>query len=550
MNYVREYYDRIKCGDIITSRRVKTVYERLIKEMDAAGDDSPYYFDEDAGERPILFIETFCKQSQGTIGAPLELELFQKAYIQTLFGWLEKDTGYRRFRETMFLCGRKNGKSTLLSGIALYMLIADYEGAAEIYSVATKKDQAKKVLTEAVNMIKQSPELRVVVKKRRNDVYFPATSSIFEALASDSNTLDGLNSHAVIIDELHAIRDRNLYEVMKQSTSSRRQPLVVMITTAGTVRECIFDDMYELACKIADGKTKDDTFLPILYELDARDEWTNPQMWIKANPGLGKIKQYKTLAAFVERAKNNPADLPGVLCKDFNIRENQSNVWLSFEQIKNNATFDITEVYDTYAIGGCDLSATTDLTAATLLIRKPGSNIIYVLQHYFLPEARVEHLEDKNTNEAPYRIWAERGLLTLCSGNRVNFSDVTAWYCQMRDEYKIDAFRIGYDRALAGYWVEEMKANGFTMEPVAQGPFTWSQPMREMGAALADKIVNYNNNPMLIWCLSNTAVKKSGLNNIQPVKITDKRRIDGAVSLLNAWVIYVKYFDDYMYYVG
>ena len=550
MNYVREYYDRIKCGDIITSRRVKTVYERLIKEMDAAGDDSPYYFDEDAGKRPILFIETFCKQSQGTIGAPLELELFQKAYIQTLFGWLEKDTGYRRFRETMFLCGRKNGKSTLLSGIALYMLIADYEGAAEIYSVATKKDQAKKVLTEAVNMIKQSPELRAVVKKRRNDVYFPATSSIFEALASDSNTLDGLNSHAVIIDELHAIRDRNLYEVMKQSTSSRRQPLVVMITTAGTVRECIFDDMYELACKIADGKTKDDTFLPILYELDARDEWTNPQMWIKANPGLGKIKQYKTLAAFVERAKNNPADLPGVLCKDFNIRENQSNVWLSFEQIKNNATFDITEVYDTYAIGGCDLSATTDLTAATLLIRKPGNNIIYVLQHYFLPEARVEHLEDKNTNEAPYRIWAERGLLTLCSGNRVNFSDVTAWYCQMRDEYKIDAFKIGYDRALAGYWVEEMKANGFTMEPVAQGPFTWSQPMREMGAALADKIVNYNNNPMLIWCLSNTAVKKSGLNNIQPVKITDKRRIDGAVSLLNAWVIYVKYFDDYMYYVG
>lgn len=550
MNYVKEYYDRIQSGDIITSRRVKTVYERLIKEMDAAGDDSPYYFDEDAGERPILFIETFCKQSQGTIGAPLKLELFQKAYIQTLFGWLEKDTGYRRFRETMFLCGRKNGKSTLLSGIALYMLIADYEGAAEIYSVATKKDQAKKVLTEAVNMIKQSPELRAVVKKRRNDVYFPATSSIFEALASDSNTLDGLNSHAVIIDELHAIRDRNLYEVMKQSTSSRRQPLVVMITTAGTVRECIFDNMYELACGIADGTKKDDTFLPILYELDSRDEWTNPQMWIKANPGLGKIKQYKTLAAFVERAKNNPADLPGVLCKDFNIRENQSNVWLSFEQIKNPATFDISEVYNTYAIGGCDLSATTDLTAATLLIRKPNNNTVYVLQHYFLPTARVEHLEEKNTNEAPYRIWAERGLLTLCEGNRVNFSDVTAWYCQMRDEYKIDAIKIGYDRALAGYWVEEMKSNGFTMEPVAQGPFTWSQPMREMGAALADKIVNYNNNPMLIWCLSNTAIKKSGLNNIQPIKITDKRRIDGAVSLLNAWVIYVKYFDDYMYYVG
>ena len=548
MNWVKEYYRRIKSGDIITSRRVKAVYERLVKEM---GDDSiPYYFDEETGERPITFIETFCKQSQGTIGAPLKLELFQKACIQLLFGWLEKDTGYRRFRETLFLCGRKNGKSTLLSGIALYMLVADYEGAAEIYSVATKKDQAKKVLTEAVNMIKQSPELRAVLKKRRNDVYFPATSSIFEALASDSNTLDGLNSHAVIIDELHAIRDRNLYEVMKQSTSSRRQPLVVMITTAGTVRECIFDNMYELACDIADGKKKDDAFLPILYEIDSRDEWTNPQMWIKANPGLGKIKQYKTLAAFVERAKNNPADLPGVLCKDFNYRENDNSVWLSYDQIKNDAVFDMSEVYNTYAIGGCDLSATTDLTAATLLIRKPNDETVYVLQHYFLPQARIEHLEEKNTNEAPYRLWAERGLLTVCEGNRVNFSEVTQWFCQMRDEHKIDAFKVGYDRALAGYWVEEMKSNGFTMEPVAQGPFTWSQPMREMGAAFADKIVNYNKNPILLWCLSNTAVKKSGVNNIQPVKITDKRRIDGAVSLLNAWVIYVRYYDDFMYNVG
>lgn len=548
MNWVKEYWEKISSGEILASRRVTAVYKRLIEEMSDSG--SPYYFDEDAGERPILFIETFCKQSQGTIGAPLTLELFQKAYLQTLFGWLEKDTGCRRFRETMFLCGRKNGKSTLLSGVALYMLVADYEGAAEIYSVATKKDQARKVLTEAVNMVKQSPELRALLKKRRNDLYFPATSSIFEALASDSNTLDGLNSHAVIIDELHAIRDRNLYEVMKQSISSRRQPLVIMITTAGTVRECIFDDMYEFACEIADGKKTDPAFLPVLYELDSREEWTDPRMWVKANPGLGAIKQYKTLASFVDRAKNNPADLPGVLCKDFNIRENESSTWLSYEQIRNDATFEMSDVYDTYAIGGCDLSATTDLTAATLLIRRKDDPTVYVLQQYFLPEARIEHLENKGTNEAPYRLWADRGLLTICPGNRVDYSRVTEWFCQMRDEYKIDATRIGYDRALAGYWVEEMVSNGFTMESVAQGPFTWSQPMREMGAALADKIVNYNRNPMLLWCLSNTAVKKSGLNNIQPVKISDKRRIDGAVSLLNAWVIYVKYYDDYMYYVG
>lgn len=548
MNYVREYCDKIHSGEILTSRRVMAVYKRLVAEM--LDSDAPYYFDEEIGERPIAFIETFCKQSQGVLGAPIELELFQKAFIQALFGFINKETGFRRFRETMFLVGRKNGKSTLLAGIGLYLLVADYEGAAEIYSVATKKDQASKVLTEAHNMVKQSPELRAVIRKRRNDLYFEATSSKFEALASDSNTLDGLNSHAVIIDELHAIRDRNLYDVMKQSTSSRNQPLVVMITTAGTVRECIFDNMYEYACRIADGEIEVDDFLPILYELDAREEWTNPQMWIKANPGLGTIKKWETLAKFVQQAKDDPGFLPTVLCKDFNIRESESEVWLSYSQIKNPATFDMADIFDTYAIGGCDLSATTDLTCASLMIRKRGDNTIYVIQHYFLPQSKIDKLAEKNTQEAPYKVWADRGLLTICEGSRVNFSQVTAWFVQMREEYKIDAFKVGYDRALAGYWVDEMKANSFDMEPVAQGPFTWSQPMREMGAAFTDKLVNYNNNPILAWCLSNTAKKKSGVNNIQPVKITEKRRIDGMVSLLNAWVLYVKYLDDFMYRVG
>ena len=557
MNYIREYVELIKRGKIKTSARVRKVYTRLLKEIDRPPKNFKYYFDEETGERPISFIETFCKQSQGDLGAPLELELFQRAYIQALFGFLDKETGYRRFRETMFLVGRKNGKTTLMAGIALYLLTADYEGAAEIYSVATKKDQARKALTEAVNMIKQSPELRAVLKKRRNDVYFAATSSKFEALASDSNTLDGLNSHGVIIDELHAIRDRNLYEVMKQSTSSRRQPLIVMITTAGTVRECIFGDMYEYACRVADGEEVDEAFLPILYELDERSEWLDPKMWIKANPGLGKIKQVETLRSFVERAKKNPADRAGVLCKDFNVRENGSTAWLPFDVINNEATFDLADVYDTYAIGGCDLSSTTDLTCATLLIRKPNDKTVYVLQHYFLPQARIDELADKkqrsgghSNDEAPYKLWAERGLLTACQGARVNYSDVTAWFVQMREQYKIDCWKCGYDRALAGYWVDEMTANGFTMDKVIQGTYTFSQPMRELGAALQDKLVNYNNNPVLKWCLSNTGKKEQGLNNIMPVKISEKRRIDGMVSLLNAWVVYVRDYEDYMYNVG
>jgi len=552
MNWVLAYWDAIERGEVVVGRRVRAVYGRLAQEIRATDPASPYVFDEAAGERPIEFIERFCKQSQGLLGAPMVLELFQKAFIQALFGFLERDTGYRRFRETMLLVGRKNGKTTLMSSIALYLLTSDREGAAEIYSVATKRDQAKKTLTEAVNMVSQSPDLRAVLKKRRNDLYFPMTASTMEALASDSNTLDGLNSHAVIIDELHAIKDRNLYEVMKQSTSSRRQPLVVMITTAGTVRESVFDEMYELAAGIADGSIDEPTFLPVLYELDRRDEWTDPSAWQKANPGLGPIKRYKTLAGFVERAKNSVADLPGVLCKDFNIREVAAEVWLSYESIKNDLHFTMDDIRDTYALGGCDLSATTDLTCATLLIRKPNDPIVYVLQHYFIPEKRVGDIERQSggKGEAPYRVWAERGLLTICEGNRVNYTEVTEWFCQARDEYAIDALWVGYDRALAGYWVDEMAANGFLMEAVAQGPYTWSQPMREMGAALDAHTVNYNCNPVLTWCLTNTGIKKSGINNIQPVKISEKRRIDGTVSLLNAWVMYVKHLDDFMYSVG
>ena len=291
MNYIKEYLQQIENGKIIVGKKVKKEYKKLLKESEDSS--LPFYFDEEIGNRPIEFIERFCKQAEGEIGKPIKLELFQKAYIQALFGFVYRDTKLRRFNETLFLVGRKNGKTTLLSAIALYMMIADGEGSAECYSVATKKDQASKAFKSACAMRAQSPEIRALITKRRTDMYMPSTFSSFEPLSSDSDTLDGLNSHLVIIDELHAIKDRNLYEVMKQSTSSRRQPLVVMITTAGTVRECIFDDIYEYANNVLDGVIKNDAFLPILYELDKADEWKDIKCWQKANTGLGTIKQYK-----------------------------------------------------------------------------------------------------------------------------------------------------------------------------------------------------------------------------------------------------------------
>lgn len=544
MTFIEEYVQQINTGKVIVSKKVNKAYQKLIQDLTIP---SEWFFDEQRANKPIDFIERFCKQSKGEwISKPVKLELFQKAYIQALFGFVNKD-GIRRYKESMFLVARKNGKSTLLSGILLYMLVADGEGGAECYTVATKKDQARITFTEAVNMVNQSPDLSRHLKKRKTDIYFPLLYGKIEALASDSNSLDGLNSHAVVIDETHAIRDRNLYEVMKQSMAARRQPLLVMITTAGTVRESIYDDMYEYASSIVDGTIKDDRFLPILYELDSRDEWMDFKMWQKANPSLGSIKKYDDLIEKVERAKNNTKDLPGILCKDFNVREVVNGTWLNFETINNTDTYTLDEFTDTYSVGGVDLSSTSDLTAATLLWRKGGK--FYVAQKYFIPRDVAEQKE--KGDKVPYSIWEQNGYIRFTEGARVNYSDVTLWFIEMRDRHKIYPLWVGYDNWNAQYFTSEMQTNNFTMEQVIQGAKTMSPAMKQLETEFVSKNINYNNNPILKWNLTNTQIKADENNNIRPIKgKNQKQRIDGTVSLIDAFCVYMRHYDDYNNLVG
>lgn len=535
MNWVNEYLAEIRAGKIVAGKKIIKEYQKLQKETQRK--TSPYFFDEERGNRPIEFIETFCKQAEGKLGEPIVLMLWQKAFLQTLFGWVNKSDGSRRFREALLEVGRKNGKTCLCAALSLYMMTADGEGAAECYSVATKRDQAAKCFSYAVHMRQQSPEIRALVHKRRSDMYMPVTFSTFEPLASDSNSLDGLNSHFVVIDELHAIKDRNLYDVMKQSTSSRKQPLLLMITTAGTLRENIFDDMYAYADKVLNGIDgyKDDTFLPILYELDDREEWIKPKKWVKANPGLGVIKKYKYLTDMVARARKDDKTRPTVLTKDFNIRETVAGSWLSYDTIHNPETYKMDDLRGCYAIGGCDLSATTDLTCATLTIMKAGSEKKYVLQMYFMPEELIDQRvkEDK----IPYDVWIKEKWITACPGNQVDYSYVTAWFNKMREEFEIIPLWIYYDRALAGYWVQDMEGSGYNMVKCAQGAMTFSQPMRSMEADFRSKLINYNKNPVLEWCLTNTAVKPDDNGNIRPIKGQNRKmRVDGTFSLLDSYV--------------
>ena len=551
VNYVRQYVRAIRAGTVTVSQPVRQVYERL--DAEAADKACPYRFSAKLGDHAIRFIETFCRHYEGEhAGQLVKLELWEKAFIQTLFGWVDKKTRLRRFREFFLLVARKNGKSFLSACIMVYMLVADGEAGAQCVSIATKYDQAAIVYKTARKIIEQDADLSALVVPIIGGMEFKLTNSTMKALASKSKTLDGLNLHYCSCDELHAQEDRNLYDVTKQGMKARKQPIFGTITTAGFAREGIYDDLFEYALSVAKGTVADAHLLPVLYTLDDRAEWTDPDAWAKANPGLGTIKSRQQLADDVERAKHDPSCLPSLLVKDFNIQENSAASWLPWAVLKNETVAEADYLNHTYAIGGCDLSATTDLTCATLLIRRPEDPQFYVLQQYFLPKARVEQVEHQGRKEAPYRLWAQQGWLTLCDGATVDYNEVTEWFVSMVQERDIRPLWVCYDAALSGYWVPQMTDMGFEMERIRQGPVTWNYPMKRMKGLFEDHRIVYQNNPILRWCLSNTAAKSSnqrGIDSIQPEKITANRRIDGTVSLLNAMTGYYNHEDEFLAYL-
>lgn len=540
MNYITTYYNLIKSGKILVSKKILKQYEKIIYDLNNSG---KYHFDIKKANRPIQFIETFCKHSKGQwAGKPVILDLWQKALIQTIFGFVD-DKGFRKYREVFIVVARKNGKSTLLSAIGLYMLFADGEGGAQVCCVASKKDQAKIVFEEAKNMVAQSKLLKKHIRKRKGDLYVDLTFSTFEPLTSDSNTLDGLNMHCGILDEVHAWKDRNVYDVSKQSMGARQQPLLISISTAGFVRENIYDSLYEHSENNLNGLIDDERFISFIYELDSRKEWINPKAYIKANPGLGTIKSQEYLDEQVKRAKTDKSYLSTVLTKDFNIRETAVGAWLSFEVVDNKSTFEIKNLSGCYGIGGVDLSSVGDLTCASCLIRK--NNELYLVQMYFIPEEKAKRKEEED--HVPYKLWKEQGYIKFCHGTMVNFSDVTDWFNELRDKYKIYTVWVGYDPWGAAQWIEEMKQNGYVLEEVIQGAKTMSTPMKILAADLEAKKLNYNNNPILKWCLTNTQKEVDKNDNIRPVKGKNaKQRIDGAVSLIDSYVIYQRHYEDFL----
>lgn len=551
MNPILEYWQQIDTGAVTVSDKVKRVYQKLVADLNDPG--SEWEYDEKRATHAITFVERYCKHSKGKMGGkPFILELWQKALVAATFGFIHKIDGLRRFQEVLLVVARKNGKSTLAAAIGLYMQIADGEPGAEVYACATKKDQAKIIWLEAKRMVKKSLVLLKRIKPLVAEMVADFNDSFFKPLGSDSDTLDGLNVHCALLDEIHAWKDKNLYDVVVDGTTAREQPLIFITTTAGTIRECVYDLKYDEAEKVINGYNdpagqKNDRLLPIIYELDSRKEWQDPKCWAKANPGLGTIKSLNQLAAKVKKAQSNPLLVKNLLCKDFNIRETSSEAWMTFEQLNNQAEFDIKALKPRYGIGGVDLSITTDLTSACVLFMVPGDSTMYYQHMYWLPEDLLETRE--RDDKIPYSTWRDMGLLRTTPGNKIHYKDVVEWFLEMRNICDIYIPWLGYDDYSAEYFIADLKEKfgEECPEKVQQGAKTLSGPLRALGADLEAKKVNYGNNPITKWCLTNVAVTEDRNANLLPCKTSNqRRRIDGFAAMLDAYVVLGRHYEDYM----
>lgn len=555
-----QYYEWLKANPKKANKKILTVYKKLVGDIKGKTveyinkqtgeiEQTEYVFDIDKAQRPIRFIESVCKHSKGKwAGKPVTLELWQKAHIEALYGFVDAENGLRKYRKAVIFVAKKNGKSTELSALGLYGLTSDFEGGAEIYSIAKVRDQAKLVWTESKHMASKSPMLVKGLRTTISGIYYDKKDAKFEPVASETNSLDGKNPHYVLADEVWAWEDMGLLSIMEDGMSAREQPIFFETSTMGTVRGKVFDSEYEYCEKVLkgyrheEGGIVDETILPIIYELDSIDEWQDEECWYKANPNLNVSKSLEYMRNKVQKAMNSPMALTNLLCKDFNVRQTAYTSWLTYEELNNESTYTDEEFRDCYCIGGCDLSSTNDLTCATIIGIKNGQ--LYAKQMYWMPEKYISSkvIEDK----IPYDKWKARGLLRTSDGSKVNYTDVTNWFIEQVEKYELRPLWIGYDSWNAQYWCDEMREYGFDMVEVRQGAKTMSEPMKELRAMLSDKEINYNNNPILKWCLSNMSIKSDENNNIRPYKEHLRQRIDGAVSLIDAMCIYYQNKNDYI----
>ena len=560
-NYIYTYYQGIKNSTYIVGKWVRLVYEQLINGLE----QKKYFFDNKKATDAIEWIEKHCFHTEGALAPnPLKLEVWQKALLSAIFGIVDEN-GLRQFREVLLVVARKNGKSLLAAAIANYVFRLEGGYGAKVYCIAPKLEQADIIYNNIWQMITIDPEWRAEeeLKKERNahnmkihddsgharhrmsDLAIPATNCSVKKLAFSVKSSDGFNPSLCINDEIAAWQgDKGLkqYEVMKSGMGSRPEGIMLSCTTSGYVNDSIYDELIKRSTRFLLGDSKEKKLLPFLYMIDDIDKWNDINELRKSNPNLGISVPADYLLEEIAVAEGSLSKRAEFITKYCNIKQNSSTAWLSTKMVEGACgdELHLEDFRSCYCVGGIDLSQTTDLTAACVVIEKNGE--LYVFAKFFLPGEKME--EATQRDNVPYGIYAQRGLLVPSGDNYVDYHDVYNWFTQLVEEYEILPLQVGYDRYSAQSLVQDMAAYGFHMDDVYQGDNLYGV-MLEMEGLLNDGKLHIGDNDLLKIHLLNSAMKMSvERRRGKLVKVNPSLHIDGCAALLDALTVRQKWYGE------
>ena len=539
-NYILAYYQRICDGSEIVGKWIRMLYERIVQGIESG----EYIFDQRKANNVIRFFEKFVRHNKGKLAPQcITLSLWQKAMLSVIFGIVDEN-GVRVFREVFIVVGRKCGKTLLASGVMSYEAYVDGEFGSEIYCVAPKLDQSDLVYSAFDFTKDHTPAFARMTKKRKNDLYIRQTNTSIKKIAFNEKKADGYNPQLTVGDEMSswpAARGLKQYEVMVSGTGAREQPITLSISSAGYVNDGIYDELFKRGTKFLLGNSRETHLLPFIYMIDDLDKWDDINELRKSLPGLGVSVSVDFVLSEIRTAYESPSKKAEFLTKYCNVKQNAVQAWLKTEYVTGaiSAPLSLEQFRSSYAVLGIDLSQTTDLTAAALLIEKNGK--LYTLVQFWMPAAKVEESEQRDG--LPYRQYISRGILRTSGEHFVDYHDVFAWAADLVDKYEILPLWTGYDRYSSQYLIKDMEAYGFHCDDVFQG-YNMHPAIQQLEGLLGDGVIDIGDNDLLKMHLLDTALKSEGESRRSKIVKMDKRsHIDGTAAILCALIVREKYYD-------
>lgn len=555
--YLLQYRDAIRRGEIVAGVELITELDNLINDLD----NPRYIYDTRDAETRIDFMENCIRLTKSPFyGKPMKLMLWQKAFIEVVYSFKMADRSYTdadgrvkpvdRFQKIVLLIGRKNTKSETCSALELTESIVGNEGADLVCS--SNDDIQASILYDAIDTMRLmiDPE-QIDTRKNQRFIKILVTNSKIFKLSDRTKNKEGRNIDFAVIDEVHEMKDNVILKSIEQSQSLKDNPKLIIITTEGFVNDGALDEILRECRRVINGEDDGisaERLLPWLYTQDSEQEiWNDEKTWEKSNPSLGIVKKWDYLRTQIDQAKKSKADRVFVLSKDFNFKQNNAQAWLNVEDYKYIARYDIEQFRGALCLGAVDLSETTDMTSAKILLMRKDDRTKYIYQHYFIPESKLTDADDKAAG-AKYKEWAKAGLLTICEGNDIDLTLVADWFFNLYKDFGIRLFVCGYDVRFSKEFLKQMDMYGFDCEMVIQNKQTLSNAMKLCEADLKAQFVNYNENDIDAWCLGNAAIDVDNLGNCQAVKIPGQpnKRIDGAVTLIILYEMYRRYRSDFI----